>query len=96
MLRIDGALLRRAINLFASDPSCADDKVVSDMLNVLDEDVLDMLAAVSENKILSREAVGNSEFIRSKAVARGLSGTRAMRKWIDWTASSVKNGATGR
>ena len=44
MPRIDGALLRKAINLFANNKSCADDNAVSEMLSVLDEDVLDMLA----------------------------------------------------
>ena len=48
MPRIDGALLRKAINMFANNKSCADDGVVSEMLNVLHEDVLDMMAVAFE------------------------------------------------
>ena len=44
MPRIDGALLRKAIHLFKNNKSCAEDNVVSEMLRVLDEDVLDLLA----------------------------------------------------
>ncbi len=40
MPKIDGALLKRAINLFKNNESCAEDHVVSEMLRVLDEDVL--------------------------------------------------------
>ncbi len=62
MPRIDGALLRKAINLFANSKSCAEVNVVSEMLNVLDEDVLDMLAAAFENISVSR--VSNCELIK--------------------------------
>ncbi len=55
MPRIDGALLMRAINLFANNKSCADDNVVAEMLSVLDEDVLDMLAEAFETRILNQE-----------------------------------------
>ena len=53
MLRIDRALLRKAISLFASNKSSADDSVVAEMLSVLDEDVLDMLAEAFEARNLS-------------------------------------------
>ncbi len=54
MRRIYGALLRKAINLCANNKSCADDNVVSEMLRVLDEDVLDLLAEAIEIIVLSR------------------------------------------
>jgi hypothetical protein len=41
--------------LFADYRCCADDNVVAEMLSVLDEDVLDMLAAAFENMILNCE-----------------------------------------
>ncbi len=55
MPRIDGALLRTAINLFASNKSCAEDNVVSEMLRALDEDVPDMVAEAIETRVLNRE-----------------------------------------
>ena len=48
MPRIDGSLVRRAINLFAKGKSCAEDHVVSEMLTILDEDVIDMMAEAFE------------------------------------------------
>ena len=63
MPRIDGLLLRKAINLFANNESCADDGVVSEMLSVLAEDVLEMLAAAFERRILNREEGDESEYI---------------------------------
>ena len=42
--RTNGSLLKKAINLFKNNKSCADDMVVSEMLSVLDEDVLEILA----------------------------------------------------
>ena len=56
MPRIDGALLRRAINLSKECKSCAGDDVVAVMLTVLDEDVLDMMAEAFEKRILNQEA----------------------------------------
>ena len=53
---IDGSLLRKAINLFKNNKSCAEDKIVSEMLNVLDEDVLDILAEAFLKRILNTEA----------------------------------------
>ena len=53
---IDGSLLRKAINLFKNNKSCAEDKIVSEMLNVLDEDVLDTLAEAFVKRILNTEA----------------------------------------
>ena len=50
MPRVDGPLLRRAINLFAKGKSCADDHVVAEMLTALDEDVIDMMAEAFEKK----------------------------------------------
>ena len=44
--------MRKAISLFANKRSCADDQVVSEMLNVLDEDVLDSLAEAVIKRIL--------------------------------------------
>ena len=41
---IDDSLLRKSIKLFANNKSCANDTIVSEMLNVLDEDVLELLA----------------------------------------------------
>ena len=55
MPRIDGALLREAINLFANNKSCAEDNVVPEMLRVLDEDVLYIIAVAIENRVLSRD-----------------------------------------
>mgnify|MGYP006914654879 CR=1 FL=1 len=55
MPRIGGANLREAIYLFANNKSCAGDNVVSEMLRVLDEDVLDSMAESIETRILSRE-----------------------------------------
>ncbi len=56
---IDGSLLRKAINLFANNKGCANDTIVSEMLNALDEDVLEMLAEAFIKIILNTE----SEFI---------------------------------
>ncbi len=50
MPRVDGPLLRRAINLFAKGKSCADDHIVAEMLTALDEDVIDMMAEAFEKK----------------------------------------------
>ena len=50
MPRIGGPLLRRAINLFAKGKSCAEDHVVAEMLTVLDEDVIDMMAEAFEKE----------------------------------------------
>ena len=55
MSRIDRALLRKAIHLLANNKPCAEDSVVSEMLRVLDEDVLDMLAEAIETRVLNRE-----------------------------------------
>ncbi len=55
MSRIDRALLRKAIHLLANNKPCAEDSVVSEMLRVLDEDVLDMLAVAIETRVLNRE-----------------------------------------
>ncbi len=55
MPRIDGSLIRRAINLFNNNKSCAEDNVVSVMLRVLDEDVLDLIADAIKIRILNRE-----------------------------------------
>jgi len=55
MPRIDGLLLRKAINLFANNKSCADDGVVAEMLSVLSEDVLETLAEAFINRVLNRE-----------------------------------------
>ena len=52
---IDGSLLRKAINLFANNKSCANDTIVSEMLNVLDEDVLELLAEAFIKRILNTE-----------------------------------------
>ena len=70
MPRIDGLLLRTAINLFASNKSCADDGVVSEMLNVLAEDVLETLAAAFERRILNREEGNESEHIKRSRSSR--------------------------
>ena len=53
--RIDGPLLRKAINLFKNNKSCAGDKVVAEMLSVLDEDLLETLAEAFSRRILSNE-----------------------------------------
>ena len=53
---IDGSLLRKAINSFASNKSCAKDTIVSEMLNVLDEDVLELLAEAFTKRILNTES----------------------------------------
>jgi hypothetical protein len=42
--------------LFKNNKSCAEDNVVSEMLRVLDEDVLDLLADAIKLRILNREA----------------------------------------
>jgi hypothetical protein len=55
MPRIDGSLIRKAINLFKNNKSCAEDNVVSEMLRVLDEDVLDLIADAFKIRILNRE-----------------------------------------
>ena len=55
--------LEKAINLFKNNKSCADDKIVSEMLNVLDEDALDILAEAFIKGILNTE----SEFIWKNA-----------------------------
>ena len=60
--RIDGALLKKAINLFRNSKSCASDQIVSEMLSVLDEDILDTLAEAFIKRILN--VVG--EFIWKK------------------------------
>ena len=70
MPRIDGALLRRAISLFARGKSCADDDVVAEMLTVLDEDVLDMLAEAFVNRILNQEADNDGAFIKKNRSSR--------------------------
>ncbi len=56
---IDDSLLHKAINLFANNKSCANDTIVSEMLNAFDEDVLEMLAEAFIKRILNTE----SEFI---------------------------------
>ena len=52
---IDGCLLRKATSLFANNKSCASDKIVAEMLSVLDEDVLKILAKAFIKQILSAE-----------------------------------------
>ena len=73
MPRIDGSLIRRAISLFKNNNSCAGDNVVSEMLRVLDEDVLDLIADAFKIRILNREnedaeenttGVTNSRFVQ--------------------------------
>ena len=64
MPRIDGPLLRRAINLFAKGKSCADDHVVAEMLTALDEDVIDMMAEAFEKRILNKESHNDGLFIK--------------------------------
>ncbi len=54
--RINGSLLKKAINLFKNNKSCADDMVVSEMLSVLDEDVLETLADAFTKRILNIES----------------------------------------
>ncbi len=44
--------------------------MVSEMLNVLDEDVLDLLADAFENTILNREAFNNGAFIKKNRSSR--------------------------
>ena len=56
MPRIDGPLIKKAFSLFKNNKSCAEDNVVSEMLRVLDEDVLDLLADAIKLRILNREA----------------------------------------
>ena len=53
--RIDGPLLRTAINLFRSNESCAGDKVVAEMLGALDEDILETLAEAFARRVLNTE-----------------------------------------
>ena len=64
MPRIYGALLRGAINLFKKGKSCAGDDVVAEMLTVLDEDVLDMMAEAFEKRILNQEAQDDGLLIK--------------------------------
>ncbi len=76
---IDGSLLRNAINLFANNKGCAADAIVSEMLSVLDEDVLETLAEAFINRILNTE----SEFIwkkprRATPTSSGINMTRAL------------------
>ena len=70
MPRIDGLLLRNAINLFANNKCCADDGVVSEMLGVFAEDVLETLAAAFDRRILNREEGTESEHIRRSRSSR--------------------------
>ena len=60
--RIDGALLKKAINLFKNNKSCASDQTFSEMLSVLDEDILETLAEAFSKIILNVEG----EFIWKK------------------------------
>ena len=53
--RIDGPLLRKAINIFRNNKSCAANKVVAEMLSVLDEDLLETLAEAFSRRILNSE-----------------------------------------
>ena len=53
--RIDGSLLMKAINLFKNNKSCASDKIVAEMLCVLDEDILESLAEAFSKKVLNVE-----------------------------------------
>ena len=61
--RIDGSLLKKAINLFKNNKSCADDLVVAEMLSVLDEDILETLAESFIKRLLNTE----DEFILEEA-----------------------------
>ena len=65
MPRIDGLLLRKAINLFANNKSCADDGVVAEMLSVLSEDVLETLAEAFVTRILNREGKEPNDFVNN-------------------------------
>ena len=53
--RIDGSLLKKAINLFKNNKSCASDKIVAEMLCVLDEDILESLAEAFSKRVLNVE-----------------------------------------
>ncbi len=53
--RIDGPLLRKAINLFKNNKSCAEDKVVAEMLSALDEDLLETIAEAFTRRIINNE-----------------------------------------
>ena len=70
MPRIDGALLRKAINLFKNNKSCGEDSVVSEMLRVLDEDVLDFLAEAIETRVLNRENDKEGAYTTTEANSR--------------------------
>ncbi len=47
--------MRKALSLFATNKSCAGDTVISVMLRVIDEDVLDLLAEAIEARVFNRE-----------------------------------------
>ena len=81
MPRVDGPLLRRAINLFAKGKSCADDHIVAEMLTALDEDVIDMMAEAFEKKGSSIKKHPTTAFSSKNAADPGLWNTRRMRAW---------------
>ena len=90
MPRIDGPLLRKAISLPAHNKSCADDGVVSEMLSVHAEGVLDMLAAAFENRILNAKG-WTTACTSGKIKARGSMNTHVTRMWIDGTVTNARN-----
>ncbi len=48
-------MLRKAINIFKNNKSCAADKVVAEMHSVLGEDLLETLAEAFSRRILNNE-----------------------------------------
>ena len=83
MPRIDGLLLRKAINLFANNKSCAEDGVVAEMLSVLSEDVLETLAEAFINRILNREGKAPEDLVKKTTRARDSSSTLRRTPRID-------------
>ena len=75
MPRIDGLLLRKAIKLFASHKSSAEDGVVAEMLSVLSEDVLETLAEAFINRILNGEVKAPKDLVKKTTRARDSSST---------------------
>ena len=50
-----GPILRRAINLFKNNKSCASDKIVAELLSVFDEDIFESLAEAFPTTVLNVE-----------------------------------------